>query len=371
MEGRQFLEFSVEDSGIGMSAETMRILFNPFTQAGMKRNRTFGTTSSPSRSNGPSWRRSSQGSHARCRNRGHFRANAFFLCPTHLSGIECRLVQTQDPSKIVGPLDVIIRAMAGSHGFDISRYEDAFLRTTISRRLAASGSTTLATYGEYLVNSASEAGRLLRSLRIDHSEFFRNPLTFTVIEQLVLPALVEKNKKSGGEIRVWSAGCAGGQEAWSLAILLGELAGPVPYRIFATDLSDPDVARAGVYSAEAVGNVRTRHLTRYFSRQGESFSIVPRLRERVDFSAYDLLDSSSASPAASIYGGFDIILCCNVLFYYRPEARQRILDKVSRALSPGGYFVTGEAEKAMVAGHREFRAVLQPAAVFQTTDVSP
>ena len=285
--------------------------------------------------------------------------------------IDCQQVQIKDPSKITGPLDDIMQAMAGSHGFDVSRYEDAFLRKAIAKRLAATGGGTVAAYGERLAGDRAEAEKLFYSLRIDHSDFFRNPLTFAVIEQVVLPALVEAKKKSGGEIRVWSAGCASGQEAWSLAMLLEELAGPAPYRIFATDLAEPDMARAGVYSAEAVGNVRARHLREYFSRQGESFSVVPRLRARVDFSAYDLLDSSSASPAASIYGGFDLILCCNLLFYYRQEARRRILDKICHAVSSGGYFVTGEVERAMVSEHRELLAVLPPAAVFRMTNVSP
>ena len=277
----------------------------------------------------------------------------------------------KDPSTIIGSLDVIIQAMAGSHGFDISRYEEAFLRKTIARRMAASGGGTVAAYGERLAGDRAEAEIFFYSLRIDHSEFFRNPLTFAVLGQLVLPGLVEAKKKSGGEIRVWSAGCATGQEAWSLAILLEELAWPVPYRIFATDLAEPDFARAGVYTAEAVGNVRARHLSEYFSRQGESFSVVPRLRERVDFSAYDLLDGSSASPAASIYGGFDLILCCNLLYYYRQEARHQILKKICHALSSGGYFVTGKVERGMVSEHREFNAVLPPAAVFRMTNVSP
>jgi chemotaxis protein methyltransferase CheR len=276
-----------------------------------------------------------------------------------------------DPSTITRPLDDIIQAMEASHGLDISRYEEAFLRKTIAKRMAATGGGTVAAYVERLAGDRAEAEMFFYSLRIDHSDFFRNPLTFAVLGQLILPGLVEAKKKSGGEIRVWSTGCASGQEAWSLAILLEELAGPVPYRIFATDLAEPEFARAGVYSTEAVGNVRTRHLREYFSRQGESFSVVPRLRERVDFSAYDLLDGSSSSPAASIYGGFDLILCCNVLFYYRKESRQRILDKVGRALSPGGYFVTGKVERGMVSEHRKFLAVLPQAAVFRMTNVSP
>ena len=277
----------------------------------------------------------------------------------------------KEQSTITGPLDDIIQAMAGSYGLDISWYEEEFLRKMIARRMAATGGGTVAAYGERMAGDRAEAEIFFYSLRIDHSDFFRNPLTFAVLGQLILPGLVEAKKKSGGEIRVWSAGCASGQEAWSLAMLLEELAGAVPYRIFATDLAEPEFAQAGVYSAEAVGNVRTRHLREYFSRQGESFSVVPRLRARVDFSAYDLLDGSSSSPASSIYGGFDLILCCNVLFYYRNEARQRILHKASRALSPGGYFVTGEVERAMVLEHREFLAVLPPAAVFRMTNVSP
>jgi chemotaxis protein methyltransferase CheR len=277
----------------------------------------------------------------------------------------------KDPSTIIRPLDDIIQAMEGSHGFDISRYEEAFLRKTIAKRMAATVGGTVAAYVERLAGDRAEAEMFFYSLRIDHSDFFRNPLTFAVLGQLILPGLVEAKKKSGGEIRVWSAGCASGQEAWSLAILLEELAGPVPYRIFATDLAEPEFARAGVYSAEAVGNVRTRHLREYFSRQGESFSVVPRLRARVDFSSYDLLDGSSSSPAASIYGGFDLILCCNVLFYYRKEAGHQILDKICHALSSGGYFVTGEVERGMVSEHRKFLAVLPPAAVFRMTNVSP
>ena len=288
--------------------------------------------------------------------------------------VGCCEVQTKDPSEIVGPLDDIIQAMAGLHGLDVSRYDETFLRKAIAKRLVVTGMETLAAYCEHLPGSRAEAEAIFGSLRVNHSEFFRNPLSFAVLEQLVFPGLVEAKKKSG-DIRIWSAGCAGGQEAWSVAMLLDEIIGanPPAYRVFATDLDGPDIsfAQAGVYSAEALGNVRLQHMNKYLCRQGDSFAIAPLLRAHVDFSAYDLLDGSSSSPPASIYGGFDLILCCNLLFYYRPEARKRILDKFSRALAPGGYFVTGEVERTTVSGHRGFRALLPPAAVFRKTNVSP
>ena len=265
------------------------------------------------------------------------------------------------------PTDEIVRALADVYGLDISRYEAGFLRRTITKRMGETGAGTIPAYAGQLAGDREEAQKLCSSLRIAHTEFFRNPLSFAVIEQVILPVLVEAKKKSGGEIRVWSAGCSYGQEAWSIAMLLDELAGPVAYRIFATDLEEPVSARHGVYSPGDVGNVRARHLSEYFHRQGDSFSIIARLRERVDFSACDLLDGRTAIPAASIYGDFDLILCCNLLFYYHPEARRRILDKIRSGLAPGGYFVTGDVERDMVAAHSGLYAMAPSAAVFQTT----
>jgi len=265
-----------------------------------------------------------------------------------------------------GALEEVIQVLATAHGLDVTRYDEAFLRRTLARRMEGTGTAAIPEYAERLAGDREEAGKFCSSLRITHTEFFRNPLSFAVVEQIVLPGLVEAKKKSGGEIRVWSAGCASGQEAWSIAMLLDELAGPVSYRIFATDLEEPVSARCGVYSPGDVGNVRTRHLYEYFARQGDAYSVVPRLRERVDFSVCDLLDGSPAIPAASIYGDFDLILCCNLLFYYRLDARRRILENICIGLAPGGYFVTGEAERAMVAGHGGLHAMALSTAVFRT-----
>jgi chemotaxis protein methyltransferase CheR len=228
-----------------------------------------------------------------------------------------------------------------------------------------------------LSEDRAEAEAFSRSLNITYSEFFRNPLAFALLEQLILPRLLGEVGKSGrSEVRVWSAGCAAGQEAWSVAILLEELAAarerPVTIRIFATDVSETALAlaRKGVYDPAAVQNIRLKHLRDYFSAQGEAYVVTPRLRARVDFSAYDLLDARSACPPASLYGDFDLILCSNLLFYYRPDLRQHILDKVCRALSPGGYFVSGEAERDIVAKHDGFGHVAPPAAVFQKIGAS-
>ncbi|MCX6903169.1 MAG: hypothetical protein NTW03_06750 [Verrucomicrobia bacterium] len=255
---------------------------------------------------------------------------------------------------------------------DLSLFDEAFLAKSLHQRLTATSSGTWAAYLDRLAHAAVEADALLQSLNIGYSEFFRNSLTFALLEQLVLPNLLGARKDPDStELRVWSAGCAAGQEAWSVAILLEDLAlargRPIPWRLFATDVSGPALAeaQAGVYDRAAVQNVPLKHLQRYFIRDGESYQILPRLKDRVDFSTFDLLDDRSGCPPASLYGDFDLVLCCNLFFYYRLDIRQRILDKICRALSPGGYVATGEAEEQLVARQKGLRAVAPPSALFQ------
>lgn len=269
-------------------------------------------------------------------------------------------------------IDEAITVLRGTHGLDAAIYDETFLVKSLDKRRMATACDTSSAYLKRLAQDHAEADIFLRSLNINHSAFFRNTLTFALLEQLILPALVDAKEKSGQTgIRIWSAGCAAGQEAWSIAILLEELAiareRPIPYSIIATDVSSAALAlaRHGIYSATEVQNTPLKHIRTYFSVRGESYEIIPVLRERVDFSFYDLLDENSSSPAASIYGDFDLVICSNLLFYYRSEIRRRILDKVCRALSTGGYFVTGEAEKDIVAKHETLRPVMPFPAVFQ------
>jgi chemotaxis methyl-accepting protein methylase len=105
-------------------------------------------------------------------------------------------------------------------------------------------------------------------------------------------------------------------------------------------------------------------MQKYFTRKGDNFIISSKLREYMDFSLFDLLTEQGESPPASIYGNFDLIFCSNVLFYYKPELRLRILDKLSKNLSPGGFLVTGETERELVKNYK-FREVVAHSAIFQ------
>ena len=274
------------------------------------------------------------------------------------------------PADLAGTVDRLIGLLGRTPAQDVSAFDRTFLARCLAKCQEVAGAPTPADYLGRLGDDAAEARAFLASLHIGTSEFFRNSLTFAVLEHLVLPRLVG-DLSARAALRVWCAGCSSGEEPYSVAILLDELlagsGGATSCHIFATDSCEAGVvaAREGVYDARAVQNLRRKHLEAYFTRAGDSFTVIPRLRDRVDFSTHHLLDAGTHSPPASIYGDFNLILCCNLLIYYRPEFRQRIIEKLLSCLAPRGYLVLGETERAMVEQFGSLRAVAPPAPVFQ------
>ena len=254
---------------------------------------------------------------------------------------------------------------------DISIYDNAFLRNIIRERQRELDLMTDKAYLNYLESYADEAVVFRSRLSNSYSEFFRNPLTFAYLEQVILPQLIEKKKISKEKgIRIWSAACAAGQEAYSTAILCDELIetkkADINYLIFATDI-DPKVleqAQRGNYQSATIGKVTLKRIQTYFIRKGENYSIAPSIKNYVDFSVFDLLSGEGICPPASVYGNFDLVFCSNLLFYYKHEYRVRILEKIGKSLSSEGYLITGEAEREIIKGN-SYREVFANSAIFQ------
>ncbi len=264
-------------------------------------------------------------------------------------------------------LDDLIAALQLTKRLDITSYDESFLLRSLEKRRLTTGCKTLKDYLDLLLKEAAEQEAFSYSLHVIYSEFFRDTLAFARLEKLILPCLLSEKEKAGkSEIRVWSAGCAAGQEAWSVAILLDELIcaknKPVSYRIFASDKSEADLAtaRLGVYGVESLQNVRLRHFDSSFVPQGSNFAIAPHIQARVDFSFYDLFDTSTTCPPSSIFGDFDLVLCRNVLFYYNPEKQNFILDKLHHSLATDGYLMTSQTERQIVKESGIFQAITPP-----------
>jgi len=265
----------------------------------------------------------------------------------------------------------IVLLMAEKYNTDISTFSTNFLESAITNRMNLSSSTALPDYLHKLSADPYEAELLLKSLSNSYSTFFRNPLTFALLYQVILPKIIsEKTKNNDPEIRIWSAGCASGQEPYSIAILIDDLLNLKPaeirHQIFATDNSDSELLTAGlgIYDYDAVKPTPYSFIKKYFIKTGNYYSIRERIKAKVELSHYNLLNTASSAPPASIYGDFDLVMCSNLLFYYKPEIQKLILEKFRKTIHKGGFFITGEAETGILNSAEGFRHFIPSAPIY-------
>jgi len=256
-------------------------------------------------------------------------------------------------------------------GVDVSRFDESFLLKSIQKRMDETRCDTMESYSALLDQYSPESDEFLNSLQISYSEFFRNPLTFSVLEKIVLPSLAQRKWRSKRkEIRIWSAACAGGQETYSLSILLNEIKSTkddqIDFRIFATDVSEQQVINAskGQYSAMSLNQLTVRRLKEWFQKKGDTYFVKSQIKENIDFSVFDLLSTEHSCPPASIFGDFDIVFCANLLFYFKPEYRSKILDKISHCLADGGILITGETEREILMKNN-YQEIYPQSAIFR------
>jgi len=265
----------------------------------------------------------------------------------------------------------LIQSIQSVIDFDISKFDDAFFIKAVENRIAIVKVNGISEYIQHLSNNIDEANKLLQSLYITHTEFFRNPLTFAHLEEWILPLLMNR-KSDKGELRIWSAGCSTGQEAYSIAMLIENLNSreqkKVRYRIIATDVSESALikAKTGEYNEKDIQKIRVKDLNEFFVKFGETYKVSPQLKQHVSFSTYDLLDNLSSSPQESIFGNFDLIICSNVLFYYKLRYQRFIIKKLVGVMDEKGYLITGEAEKYNVEKSRYLNMVSTSSTIFQS-----
>jgi chemotaxis protein methyltransferase CheR len=255
----------------------------------------------------------------------------------------------------------IIEHIKKSYGKDLSYFSDSFLQKTINQRIAESGSNDICGYFRLLERQPSEIEKLTDSLNLSYSLFFRSSIDFSILERVILPSLFHRNLNSGKSVRIWSAACADGQEPYSLAMLIDDLTQNqypgIQNLIVATDISELALskARRGEYVSVNVQNVKFSFLSRYFLNNGGIFLINDLIKHKVEFNKYDLLDTNTFSPPSGIFGGYDIVFCCNLLIYYKPEIQFNILNKLNRSLSAGGFLIVDGSEKSIVKSFKGFR----------------
>jgi two-component system, chemotaxis family, CheB/CheR fusion protein len=240
-------------------------------------------------------------------------------------------------------LERILSYLTEQEHIDFRMYKTAALLEHIGYRMLVTSTPTLRDYLDYLQSVPAEAGELVKALLVTYTEFFRDPGAFAYLKNELLPELIARARDRDHALRCWSAGCATGEEAYSLAMLLADLLGAElaqwRIKIFATDLSAEAIsfARRGVYSENLLKGLPPGYLERFFERTGHGSRVVKLLRQMVVFGQQDL---ARTTPFSAI----DLVLCRNVLSYLTPEAQEFVLNQFAFSLFPGGHLLLGKAE---------------------------
>jgi len=251
-----------------------------------------------------------------------------------------------DENGLAALLDTVVRM----RGVDLQGYKRSCLRRRISLRMREAKAASVEAYSERLLRDPAEVERLLHRIFVTYSEFFRDPSLFRFFERNLLPAAL-----SGAGCRIWSAGCARGEEAYSLAMLVAEtrarLASASPVRIFATDIHEPAIehARAGVYSDAEVESVPPAMRAAFFNPARGGLQVRHALRRTIVFARHDLARDAPI-------GKIDILFCRNTHIYFDRALQRQVLASLLYALRPGGLLVLGRSEMPQ----RWVRPVLEP-----------
>ena len=236
----------------------------------------------------------------------------------------------------------ILRLVHEVTGVDFGNYKSTTLQRRLTRRMLLQGVDSPEQYLRKLRGNLSEVHELYRDFLINVTRFFRDPESFDALATAAFPNLF-RGRHADAPVRVWTLGCATGEEAYSLAIGLHEYVEreklSVPIQVFATDLSDRGIewARTGLYSREIENHVSPERLKRYFDRTDGGYRIGKLIRESCVFARQNVLNDPPFSR-------MDLISCRNLLIYLEPVLQQRVLPLVHYALNPGGFLWLGSAE---------------------------
>lgn len=238
----------------------------------------------------------------------------------------------------------IVALLHTRSGHDFRHYKRATVLRRIERRMQVNAMPRLSAYRDFLQENAQETPALLKDMLIGVTNFFRDREAFETLERDIIPAMFA-TKRRKDDVRAWVAGCATGEEAYSLAMLLCEhsatLADPPGIQVFATDIDETAIktARSGVYPESIVTDVIPSRVRQFFVKEPPCYRVKKTLRDHVLFASHNVLRDPPFSH-------LDLVSCRNLLIYLDRDVQREVLEMFHFALRPGGYLLLGSSESA-------------------------
>lgn len=228
-------------------------------------------------------------------------------------------------------------------GFNCEQYKDSHFKRRIDVRMRATNSKSFGDYIQYLNTNKEEYPELMDTLTVNVTNFFRNSETYEIVEKDVLPAIIKSRSTGLRNIRIWSAGCSIGVEAYSIAILLKKILGNdlsrYSIQITGTDIDKESLRRAeeGIYTEVEMKEVPVDIRTKYFDRIGDRYHVKDEIKKVAKFRRNDLISGEKLT-------GFDAIFCRNVTIYFEKHLQENLYMDFYNSLNKGGFFVMGKTE---------------------------
>ncbi len=241
-----------------------------------------------------------------------------------------------------GALQEVLAQLHTHTGHDFTNYKRPTLLRRIERRMNVKSAQHFADYAQLLNKAPEETHALLKDLLISVTNFFRDAEMFRYLETEIIPKIVQ-GKDAESTIRIWIAGCATGEEAYSIAMIvleqLGKLVNPPTLQLFATDIDTTALAQAreGFYTITDAADVSAERLSRFFTKEDGGYRVKPELRKLILFTNHNALKDPPFSQ-------LDLVSCRNLLIYFNPIAQTRMMETFYFALKPGGYLFLGTSE---------------------------
>jgi chemotaxis protein methyltransferase CheR len=259
--------------------------------------------------------------------------------------------------------EAIARQLVQRAGLNFTPHRRDSAELGIRRAMARAGVTDLDRYHHRIVTDDSALDDLVAELAVGETYFFREPAQFDFLRRAVLPE-VRRRRGAGHVIRAWSAGCASGEEAYSLAILFEQEGLGDRARLLATDVSRPALARArrAIYGPWSLRGEEATPVRPFLRRHGPHHVLDETIRRRVTFEHLNLALAVYPSPATGTWG-MDLILCRNVLIYFDPETVRGVARRLYESLAPGGWLLTASSDPPL-GGAAPYETVLTDAGVF-------
>jgi len=267
-----------------------------------------------------------------------------------------------------GTLDELLEFVKATRGFDFTGYKRSSIERRVAKRMHEVGVESYSDYLDYLELNGEEFAELFNTLLINVTSFFRDPQTWEHLASEIVPQLVA-SRNDGGPLRIWCAGSASGEEAYTVAMVLARVLGDEEFRervkIYATDVDEEalDEARHGAYQPRQIEDVPREALERFFERTDQRFVFRKDLRRSVIFGRNDLIQDAPISR-------IDLLVCRNTLMYFTAETQAQILRRFHFALNDDGVLLLGKSEMLITHADlfapvdlkwRIFRKVTKPA----------